>query len=417
MASHTAKFNPFGGGFVQDPYATYFRLRQSEPVHRFLGVWVITGHDDVVTVLRDRRFSSSLFPKIIDQRKPDFHDANDPITAFIAKAIVFTENPDHARLLKLISPYFTQQAIDAELPAIERVVDGLLQRIPLDSPFDGMAELADVVPLHVTANRLGLPEGIRPAVKKWVHDVRMLLDPGLMTERQYRAAYEALLNFLPPLRAILTDRKHAPKGDLISKLISSRHGTDCLTDEEIVLLSIMTFVAGTETSKYFIGNGILAFLENPEQMRLLRRRPELLDRAASEVLRFNAPLQQTKRVAVENVQIGDVLIQKGEQVLLCLGAANRDPAVFPDPDAFRIDRDNSAKHVGLGYGMRNCLGGGLAFALACTVFERLFLQDIEPQLVMGDIAWQRKSRILRGPEQLHMRLRRRETVGGAGGDE
>lgn len=402
------RFNPFSEDFRRNPYTVYARLRSREPVNRFMGTWVLTRYRDVVAVLKDRRFSSTLFPDTVRKSKPDFGDPPpDPVEAFVAKAIVFTENPDHARLRHLVNPSFNAKAMEAERPLIERVVDELLGRVLAKGYCDGVSELADLVPLYVTAERIGLPREIALDIRTWVHEVRRLLDPGLMTRADYRSAYDALHAFLKVLRSMLPGRRERPGHDLISQLLAARHGEDRLTDDEVMLTCIMSFVAGTETTKFLIGNGVLAFLQHPEELRRLRERPELLANAVDEVLRYDAPLQQTKRVALADVEVSGVTIRKGEQVLLCLGAANRDPEQFADPDRFDISRGKSNAHIGFGYGMRGCLGGIMASLEAKVAFERLFLRDLNIELAGAELHWQKESRILRGPSELPLRITRR----------
>jgi len=404
-ARNRVRFNPFSDEFRCNPYAMYKRLRSEDPFHRAMGTWVLTRYRDVAAVLRDRRFSSMLFPEMVKRNKPDMGDlGQDPIEAFVAKAIVFTENPDHARLRQLVNPAFNPQAIQLERPLIERIADELLQQGLARGHFDGIAEFADPLPLYVTAERIGLPREIFPDIRNWTHQIRQLLDPGLMTKDDYRRVYDALHPFMETLRKMLPERRAKPGHDLMSQLLISRHRDDKLTDDEVILTCIMSFVAGTETTKFLVGNGILALLQHPDQAQLLRSNPRLMSSAVNEVLRFDAPLQQTKRVALEDVSLGEVTVKEGEQVLLCLGAANRDPEQFDQPDCFNIARNSNNTHLGFGHGMRTCLGGGMASLEAEVAFQKLFLSGVQIQLASTDLHWQQESRILRGLTDLSLRV-------------
>jgi cytochrome P450 len=408
------RFNPFGEEFRRDPYAVYARLRSQQPMHRVMGTWVLTRHCDVAAVLKDRRFSSALFPQTVRKNKPDFGEPHfDPVEAFMAKAIVFTENPDHARLRHLVNPCFGALAIEAERPMIERVVDELILAALSKTPCDGIGDIADLVPLHVTAERIGLPRAAFMDIRDWVHEIRQLLDPGLMTRADYCRTYSALHGFLGLLRTLLPQRRAKPGPDLISQLLAARHSGDRLTDDEIMLSCIMSFVAGTETTKFLIGNGMLALLQHPQEMQRLRVHPRWLGNTIEEVLRYDAPLQQTKRVALADVQLGGTTVHKGEQVLLCLAAANRDPALFPEPNRFDIARANSNAHVGFGHGMRGCLGATMASLEAQVVFERLFMRDLHVQLCTTQLQWQTESRILRGLSRMPLKITRASTGAGA----
>lgn len=401
------RFNPFSEEFYRDPYSVYRRLRSTEPFHRFMGTWVLTRYRDVTTILRDRRFSSMLFPETIARNKPYFKNVErDPIEAFAAKAIVFTENPDHTRLRQLVNPSFNPKAIQRERPLIERVADELLQEGLVKGHMDGIADFAEPLPLKVTAERIGLPKEILPDVRDWTHVIRQLLDPGSMTKDVYEHVYDALYAFIDRLRRILPERRSNPGHDLMSQLLASHHRGDKLTDDEVMLTCIMSFVAGTETTKFLIGNGILALLRHPDQLQNLHDNPHSIGRAVNEVLRYDAPLQQTKRVALEDVALAEVTIKKDEQVLLCLGAANRDPEQFDEPDRFNITRNNIHTHLGFGHGMRTCLGGVMASLEAEVAFQKLFLGDIQVELASADLQWQRESRILRGLTELPLRISR-----------
>ncbi|HXZ02886.1 MAG TPA: cytochrome P450 [Stellaceae bacterium] len=402
------RFNPVSEEFHQDPYPVYQWLQRDEPRYRLLGSWVLTRFADVVEVLSNRAYSSRLFEDIIWKNKPDFGIPEpDPIQFFIRKAIVFTENPDHARLRRLTNDSFTQRQIDAERPLIAAVVDAAIERAARSGVADVVEAIAEPVPLRVMAGRLGLEVDAHPGFARRINDARQLLDPGLMTREDYERTHASMTELMEIMR------KQAGGGcpfhgvgkhNLMEGLEAARWGEDRLDHEEILLLSIMTFVAGTETTKALIGNSIYLLLSHPDQLALLRRDRSLLRNAVEEVMRYESPLQQTKRVAIEDTRLGDASIRKGEQLLLCLGAANRDPAQFADPQRFDIGRANANEHLAFGYGMRNCLGGGLAATIAETVIERLLLDRTDVTLAGDGLHWQTKSRILRSLQRLPVRL-------------
>jgi hypothetical protein len=406
-ARRRLRFNPFSEEFRRDPYAVYRRLREHDPMHRVLGMWVLTRYADVAAVLRDRRFSSSLFPQSIKQHRPKGGETFARSESFIAKAIVFTENPDHARLRRLVGDCFSAETVDAERPHVEAIVDGLLDRARAQGGMEAMADFADLIPLHVTADRLGLPEDRRPQIREWTHLVRFLLDPALMTPADYVRVEAALAEFMEYVRPFLGERRARPGDDVISRLLQSRIGDDRLSDDEIILTCIMSFVAGHETTKYLIGNGLLALLQHPEAHRRLRQSPELVTSAVDEVLRYDAPLQQTKRLALQTIEVGGEAIRRGDKVLLCLGAANRDPARFADPDRFDVERTDNA-HFGLGFGMRACLGGWLAQAESQIALGRFTARVEHAELAERELTWQDDSRILRGLTRLPLRFGARE---------
>lgn len=401
------RFNPVSEEFHQNPYPVYEWLQRDEPYYRLLGSWVLTRFADVVEVLSNRAYSSRLFEDIIWKNKPDFGIPEpDPIQFFIRKAIVFTENPDHARLRRLTNSSFTQRQIDAERTMLTAVVDAAIGQAEQSDIADVVEMIADPVPLRVMAGRLGLDVDAHPGFARRVNDARQLLDPGLMTREDYERTHASMTELLEIMRkqAGGCPFHGAGKHDLMESMAAARWGEDRLDHEEVLLLSIMTFVAGTETTKALIGNSIYLLLSHPDQLALLRRDRSLLRNAVEEVMRYESPLQQTKRVAIEDIKLGDASIRKGEQILLCLGAANRDPAQFAEPQRFDISRSNSNTHLAFGYGMRNCLGGGLAATIAETAIERLLLDRTDVTLAADTFHWQTKSRILRSLDRLPIRF-------------
>ncbi len=399
------RFNPLSEEFHQDPYPVYERLQREDPRSRMLGSWIFTSFADVVRVLSSRTYSSRLFEDVIWKNKPDFGIPEpDPIQYFIRKAIVFTENPDHARLRRLTNSGFTRGQIDAERSLIKAIVDAAIDRAARDGTADVVRAIAEPVPLRVMAGRLDLDVDVHPDFARWINDARQLLDPGLMTRSDYERAHASMSNLLRVMHEHVDGCPFHGGSNLIEKFASARWGDDRLDRNEIQLLSIMTFVAGTETTKALIGNGVHLLLTHPDQLALLRRDRSLLRQAVDEVMRYESPLQQTKRVAIADSKFDGITIRKGEQILLCLGAANRDPAQFADPQRFDISRRNSDTHLAFGYGMRNCLGGALAATIAEVVIERLLVDRTDVTLAGATPRWQTQSRILRSLEKLPIRF-------------
>ena len=403
------RFNPFSPEFRRDPYPVYAALRAREPVKRVVGSWLVSRHADVLAVLRGRLFSSSRIPELVKRRGGGLERAAagdyDGIESFIAKAIVFTENPDHARLRRLVNNVFDSGAVAAERPAIEAIARELLAQPLADGGMEALADFADRLPMYLMCHRMGLPREMGSVMRDWAAEARMLLDPTLMAPADFASVETAVREALACLTGVVEERKRRPGNDIISILLANRDRDDRLSEQEVALTCLMSFVAGHETTKHLIGNGILCLLRHPDQEALLRAGPALAASATEEVLRFEPPLQQTKRVAIADAEIGGVEIREGEQVLLLLASANRDEAVFADPDRFLITRGDLQAHVGFGYGMRACLGGGLANLEATIAIEMLFGGDIRPELATDELEWQDGAVILRGMKQLPLRFR------------
>ncbi|MEV0769400.1 cytochrome P450 [Nocardia salmonicida] len=401
------RFNPFSAEFRQDPYPLYQQLREAEPVHRTLGMWVLTRHAEVRGVLHDRSFSAGLIPSLVSRQAERLgHCSVAQIERLGRKSLVFTDNPDHARLRGLVNRVFTARSVESLRPLVARVAADLMERAWRDGGLDVIADLAAPLPVAVLCEWMDLPEELRPRVGPWTHDIRFLLEPGMMKAGDFERVRVVVEEFAAAIDAVLPERRARPGSDLISQLLAARTaGGDVLTDEEVVFVCIMCFVAGNETTKSLIGNGTLALLRHPAQAALLRRGPESVEAAVTEALRYDPPLQLTKRLATRDIQLDGARISAGEQILVCLGAANRDPDVFARPDEFDLTRTGGG-HLGFGHGMHGCLGGLLAELQAQVAFEYLFVRSEHLEPRQTDLEWQDHSFILRGLKSLPVDVRR-----------
>lgn len=399
--STAVRFNPFGAAFRADPYPQYRRLRETRPVHKTLGMWVLTRHADIQGVLRDRRFSAGLIPQLVTKHAGRVSGADVArIERLGRKSLVFTENPDHARLRGLVNRVFTAPAIAKLRPLVEKVAGDLVERATANGGMDAIAEFAAPLPVTVLCEWMALPSGLRERVGPWTHDIRFLLEPGMMRGDDFTRVCEVVEDFVHALGEVVAERRARPGDDLISLLLAAESGSgDKLSDEELIFVCMMCFVAGNETTKSLIGNGLLALLRHPDQAALLRRRPELIPGAVQEMLRYDCPLQLTKRVATCDLEIGGTRMAEGDQVLLCLGAANRDPAVFATPDEFDVTRPAKG-HLAFGHGMHGCLGGLLAELQAAVAFEYLLWRTESIDLVPGELGYSDHSFIVRGLRSL-----------------
>lgn len=404
-ATARVRFNPFGAEFRRDPYPLYRQLREAEPVHRTLGMWVLTRHADVRAVLGDRTFSAGLIPRLVRAQAGRVSGADVArIERLGGKSLVFTDNPDHARLRGLVNRVFTAQEVATLRPMVEQVAGRLVERSCRAGGMDVIADFAAPLPVAVLCEWMRLPEDLREHVGQWTHDIRFLLEPGLMSGDDFTRVCEVVESFVSALDEVVDARRRDPGDDLISRLLATETGGgDLLSAEELVFVCIMCFVAGNETTKSLIGNGLLALLRHPDQAALLRERLELVTGAVGEALRYDCPLQLTKRLATRDVEVGGTRIAEGEQVLLCLGAANRDPAIFERPDEFDISR-NAKGHLAFGHGMHGCLGGMLAELQAEVAFGFLFRHTERIELATGDLQWQDHSFIVRGLRSLPVTL-------------
>jgi pimeloyl-[acyl-carrier protein] synthase len=340
--------------FREDPYPLYRYLHAAAPVqwNDILGAWTLARYADVVASLTDARFSA------------DRTEAGDPdaLEGYqLAKSMLVSDPPDHTRMRALVSKAFTPRMIEQLRPRIVSIVAELLNRIAERGPgsgFDVIADLAYPLPVVVIAELLGVPPEDRQIFEAWSALLAASLDPLVSAELMERVtrARDALHEYL---RGIIALRRREPRADLISALVAVEERGDVLSEPELVVMCTLLLIAGHETTVNLIGNGMLALLHHPEQLATLRESPELIGTAIEELLRFDSPVQLTGRIVTEPMQIGGKAIAAGDWVLPLLGAANRDPAQFPEPDRLDLARNPNA-HVAFGRGIHFCLGAPLA---------------------------------------------------------
>jgi pimeloyl-[acyl-carrier protein] synthase len=348
-------FNPVDPEFLADPYPTYHRLRAEDPVHLSpLGFWVLTRYEDVVAVLRDPRLAKEAVIAFVAAR---FGIA--PGT--IGLSMLDRDPPDHTRLRSLVSKAFTPRVVEGLRPHIQEIVDGLLQRVGGAGSMDLIEAFAYPLPVMVICELLGVPLEDHERFKGWSLDIARGLDAIMLpvdseVARRSGAARHALSGYF---RGLIAERRASPRGDLLSALIAAEEAGDTLSEDELLASCILLLVAGHETTVNLIGNGTLALLRHPEQLRRLRENPGLITSAVEELLRYDGPVQRTARMPSTDVTIGGRTISKGEMVMPFIGAADRDPAQFPDPDRLDITRSDN-RHIAFGLGIHFCLGAPLA---------------------------------------------------------
>jgi cytochrome P450 len=349
-------FNPMDPQFVADPYPTYHRLRAEDPVHHSpLDFWVLTRYEDVVAALRDPRFGKSAIPAAVAAR------FGVPLPRGLGLSMLDRDPPDHTRLRSLVSKAFTPRVVEALRPHIQQIVDGLLERVEGASTMDLIEDFAYPLPVTVICEMLGVPVEDHERFKGWSLDVARGLDAILLPPESDVAprstnAHHSLTDYF---RGLIAERRASPRDDLLSALIAAEEAGDKLSEEELMATCTLLLVAGHETTVNLIGNGTLALLRHPGELRRLRENPGLIGSAVEELLRYDGPVQRTARIPSEAVTIGGRTIEAGEMVMPFIGAADRDPAQFPDPDRLDITRADN-RHIAFGWGIHFCLGAPLA---------------------------------------------------------
>jgi cytochrome P450 len=349
-------FNPMDPEFLADPYPTYRRLRDEDPVHHSpLDFWVLTRYDDVATVLRDPRFIKEPLVSMVAAR------FGVSVPPGVGLSMLDRDPPDHTRLRSLVSKAFTPRVVDGLRPRIQKTVDDLITRAEGVGTMDLIEEFAYPIPVNVICEMLGVPVEDHERFKGWSLDIARGLDsvwlpPESEIPKRSGAARHAIGDFM---RGLIAERRASPRGDLLSALIAAEEQGDKLSEDELIATCILLLIAGHETTVNLIGNGTLALLRHPEELRRLRETPGLIASAVEELLRYDGPVQRTARVTNTEVTIGGRTIPKGEMVMPFIGAADRDPSQFPDPDRLDLGRGDN-RHIAFGWGIHFCLGAPLA---------------------------------------------------------
>ena len=400
MATTEIEFNPFLPEFHADPYPFYRRLREQDPVHRTaMGFWVLTRYEDCVAVLRDQRFGREEFQQMLTAVY-----GNDTEKPQLPRSMLFRDPPDHTRLRALVSKAFTPRTIEVMRGHIQDIVDRLLGRALARGGMDVMEDLAYPLPVTVICEMLGVPVGDHASIRGWSADIARSLDAiGLPSDQSIvergRIARRQLADYF---RALVPERRARPQPDLLSGLLAAEEQGDKLTEPEVIAMCLLLFIAGHETTVNLIGNGLLALLRHPEQLARVQADPALVPNAVEELLRYDSPVQRTARITTEEVDLAGHHIAKGAMVVVALGAANRDPAQFADPDRLDVTR-RDVRHVSFGFGIHFCLGAPLARVEGQIALGALLRRAPGLTLDEPTLEW-RESSVLRGLKRLRVRF-------------
>ncbi|MFN2506687.1 MAG: cytochrome P450 [Acidimicrobiales bacterium] len=384
-----------------DPYPRYAALRAQAPVHRSaLGFWVVTRYDDCQAVLRDHRLGKDFSGAANALGITEEQQAEQSAFRGDHSNMLFADPPDHTRLRGLANRAFTPRRVEALRPRVVALVDELLDGFEGDE-VDVMSALAFPLPVTVIGEMLGVPREDRAQFQPLVRASTAVLELSITPEAlsAATAASETMEKYFLDLVA---ERRARPQDDLLSQLIEAEDRGDQLTEEELVSTAILLFAAGFETTTSLIGNGLLALLRHPDQLERLRRDRTLIRPAVEELLRYDSPVQVDARAVYEDLEVLGHPMEAGAAVLTLLGAANRDPARFTDPDRLDVGRSEGAP-LSFGSGIHYCLGAALARLEGQIVFERL-LDRFSTMELLVDQPRHRDSLTLRGLVDLPVRF-------------
>ena len=384
-------FHPLAPENRADPYPAYARLRatapvawSSAPVAGFWGFWFVSSYADVVAGLKDNRFGREIVKLLPPGSFPPVPVHERPLMAMVQHWMLFKDPPDHGRLRRLAAPVFAPRAVAAQHASIERLAGRMIERLPVGAKVDIVGDLAYPLAIDVVSELLGVPEGDRPLIREWVRTITAALDV-IRTEASIKAGAERAVELLSYFQDLVEMHRRTPRGDLLDLLIQARDDTDRLSEDELLAACVLFLFAGHEASAQLLANGLLAMAEDDRAYQSLRNGSVSMPVAIAELLRFTSPQQIAFRYALDDVELHGVAIRKGQTVGFGLGAANRDPLVFTDPDRLDLTRE-SARQLAFGAGIHSCIGAPLArleaeiaFPMLARRLQRLQAMGVERQ--------------------------------------
>jgi cytochrome P450 len=396
-----ALFNLLNPQMRVDPYPSYRRLREKDPVHRSYPAsgWILLRYHDIATVLSEPRVFSADERNWLRYGRERAREARagfpDPYESGIV-SMLRIDPPDHTRMRTLVSKAFTARAIERLRPRIEAVVDELLDGIDDHGAIELMRDFASPLPVAIIAEMLGVAVEDRGRFRHWSNETIRLLGDGTRDDR--RRALAALEEMRAWLAGEIEQRRRTPRDDLLSALVAAEEAGERLTTIELFATCVLLLVAGNETTTNLIGNGVIALLRHPEQLDLLRREPERIPAAIEELLRYDSPVQLTSRIALRDYELDGHLLRRSQQIVLVIGAGNRDPQRFPEPDRLDVCRED-VRPLSFGHGIHYCLGAQLARLEAGVALQKLLPRFPHLRFGAGQIVWGDNT-VLRGPRVL-----------------
>jgi cytochrome P450 len=378
---------------LANPYPLYRRLRSEDPVHwdPYLHAWVVTRYADVVNVFQ--HFSANRTPTP-EQLTAMGLSALTPLAEVMVRQMLFLDPPAHGRVRGLASKAFTPRRVEVLRRHIQDITRRLLDDVQDKGRMDVIADLAYPLPAIVTAEMLGVPTSDWKQLTAWSADFAQVLGNFQHNPERAPQVIRSLEGMIAYFRAAIREHRQHPREGLIHAYLTAEIDGDRFSEEEVIANTIVTMVGGQETTTNLIGNGVLSLLRNPDQFERLRNDLSLIPSAVEELLRYESPSQQTARLAPNDVMLGDKLIRKRQAVIAVMGAANRDPERFPDPDKLDLGRQDN-RHVAFAWASHFCFGAPLARIEGQSAFEAIVRRMPDIKLDGSPLKW-RENLGLRG---------------------
>jgi cytochrome P450 len=403
MAEAGIAYNPFEPGFIEDPYSRYAAMREGDPVHHSqLDFWALFRYEDIYRFLKDpslsvedRNARPTPMDEMVNQILGDRADRG-------ARSMLSRDPPDHTRLRKLVTKAFTPRVIQDLRPRIQALVDEMLDAAAERGEIELISEFAFPLPFAVISEMLGVPASDGGKLREWsgliVRSLEPLVDPD--TIRAIANASDLMFDHVSEL---IAGKRKEPGDDLLSALIAAEEHGDVLSDDELVEQVVLLYIAGHETTVNLIGNGVLALLRSRDELARLQSDTSLMPNAVEEMLRFDSPVQMTRRITLTDVEIGGRTIEKGSFCALVLASANRDPERFGSgSERLEVSREDAHQHLSFGGGAHYCLGAALA-RVEGEVAVGSLINRFPALDLAGDLVWNGRLN-LRGLDRIPIAL-------------
>jgi cytochrome P450 len=387
--------------FIENPYFLLHELRSRAPVYwsEAIGGWLLTRYDDILLSFKntDSFSNENRLGKAVEYLPPEKRANYKSFeNHYATKGLLHSDPPDHTRLRSVVVKEFTPTVVEQMRPRMQEVVNSLIDAVEKKGEMDIVSDFAAALPIGVIAEILGVPPSDRHLFKKWTDAILSFQGVNKPSEADLSRAQTGLLEIRPYLINMINERRTHPRQDLMSKFVAAEAAGNRISESELINTCVTLFTAGHETTLSLISNTIYTLLSHPDQLELLRKQPELLKATIEESLRYESPVSRQARLMKTDAELGGKQLKKGQMVFQMLGAANRDPAYFVDPDKFDIQRENN-RHIAFGQGAHFCVGSTLArtegFVAVGTLIKRLprlRLLDPRPSWDIG----KRNSRVL-----------------------
>ena len=384
---------------ISDPYPLYRQLRELEPVHwdPYMHAWVVTGYQEVVTVLMN--YSADRTPPLayLDRLGLSFMK---PFAEVMLKQMLFMDGAMHARLRAICGAAITPRRVEGLRAMIDTIAEELIDKVIARGHMDVVTDFANPLPATVTARMLGVPVEDRVQLQEWVIDIAEVLGNFQHHPDRVAEIVQSLEEMKSYIAGRMEEERKRPTDGLISALMTAEVDGNRLSDDEVIANAIITLIGGHETTTNLIASGFLTLLRQPHAFELLRTRPEIAASAVEELLRYEAPVQHTARIAPADMQLGGKIIEKGSRVVASLAAANRDPGRFPDPDRLDLLRTDN-RHLTFGWAAHFCFGAPLARMEGQIAFNKVLSRISNPVLLEENLTW-RGNAGLRGLTSLNI---------------